>query len=48
KGLAKGMVDAFATNVQSVREPDPYKGNGIKYEGERIRRKVGKTGAKKK
>lgn len=48
KGIDKEMVGAFAANVRSVREPEPYKGKGIKYEGERIRRKVGKTGAKKK
>jgi large subunit ribosomal protein L6 len=48
KGIDKEAVGAFAANVRSVREPEPYKGKGIKYEGERIRRKVGKTGAKKK
>lgn len=48
KGIDKEAVGAFAANVRSVREPEPYKGKGIKYEGERIRRKVGKTGGKKK
>jgi len=48
KGIDKEKVGAFAANVRSVREPEPYKGKGIKYEGERIRRKVGKTGGKKK
>ncbi len=48
KGIDKEMVGAFAANVRAVREPEPYKGKGIKYEGERIRRKVGKTGGKKK
>lgn len=46
-GIDKEKVGAFAANVRAVREPEPYKGKGIKYEGEVIRRKVGKTGAKK-
>jgi large subunit ribosomal protein L6 len=41
------MVGALAANIRSVREPEPYKGKGIKYEGEIIRRKVGKAGAKR-
>ncbi|MFZ5645226.1 MAG: 50S ribosomal protein L6 [Bacillota bacterium] len=48
KGIDKEKVGAFAANVRSVREPEPYKGKGIKYEGERIRRKAGKAGAKGK
>jgi len=48
KGIDKEQVGAFAANIRSVREPEPYKGKGIKYEGERIRRKVGKTGGKGK
>lgn len=48
KGIDKEKVGAFAANVRSVREPEPYKGKGIKYENEHVRRKVGKTGAKKK
>ncbi|WP_227764140.1 50S ribosomal protein L6 [Zhaonella formicivorans] len=47
KGIDKEKVGAFAANVRAVREPEPYKGKGIKYENEVIRRKVGKTGAKK-
>ncbi|MDS1030433.1 50S ribosomal protein L6 [Bacillota bacterium LX-D] len=47
KGIDKEKVGAFAANVRAVREPEPYKGKGIKYEGEVIRRKVGKTGGKK-
>ncbi|WP_425805390.1 50S ribosomal protein L6 [Desulfitobacterium sp. Sab5] len=47
KGMDKELVGAFAAVVRSQREPEPYKGKGIKYEGEIIRRKVGKTGAKK-
>lgn len=47
KGMDKELVGAFAAVVRSQREPEPYKGKGIKYEGEIIRRKVGKTGGKK-
>lgn len=47
KGMDKQLVGAFAAVVRKQREPEPYKGKGIKYEGEIIRRKVGKTGAKK-
>lgn len=48
KGTNKEMVGAMAANIREVREPEPYKGKGIKYEGERIRRKVGKAGGKGK
>lgn len=48
KGIDKEQVGALAAKIRSVREPEPYKGKGIKYEGERIRRKVGKTGGKGK
>jgi len=48
KGADKEAVGAFAANVRKVREPEPYKGKGIKYSTERIRRKVGKAGGKKK
>lgn len=48
KGLDKEKVGALAAAVRAVREPEPYKGKGIKYEGERIRRKAGKAGAKGK
>ncbi len=44
KGIDKERVGATAANIRSVREPEPYKGKGIKYSDERIRRKVGKTG----
>lgn len=47
KGIDKELVGAVAANIRAVREPEPYKGKGIKYEGERIRRKVGKAGAKR-
>ena len=45
-GIDKQQVGEFAANVRKVRPPEPYKGKGIKYSDERIRRKVGKTGAK--
>jgi len=45
KGVDKEKVGALAANIRAVREPEPYKGKGIKYEGEHIRRKVGKAGA---
>jgi len=47
KGMDKELVGDFAAVVRSERLPEPYKGKGIKYEGEVIRRKVGKTGGKK-
>jgi large subunit ribosomal protein L6 len=46
KGIDKELVGAYAAKVRSIREPEPYKGKGIKYENEVIRRKVGKTGKK--
>lgn len=47
KGTDKEKVGALAAQVRAVREPEPYKGKGIKYEGEKIRRKAGKAGAKR-
>lgn len=47
KGIDKELVGAIAAKIRSVREPEPYKGKGIKYEGERILRKEGKAGKKK-
>ncbi|WP_409343408.1 50S ribosomal protein L6 [Paenibacillus sp. MBLB4367] len=47
KGIDKERVGATAAQVRAVREPEPYKGKGIKYEGERILRKEGKAGKKK-
>ena len=44
KGIDKQVVGETAAYVRSKRAPEPYKGKGIKYEGERIRRKSGKTG----
>jgi large subunit ribosomal protein L6 len=44
KGINKEVVGDTAARIRSIRPPEPYKGKGIKYEGEYIRRKVGKTG----
>ena len=46
-GADKQKVGQFAAEVREKRPPEPYKGKGIKYVDEVIRRKVGKTGAKK-
>jgi large subunit ribosomal protein L6 len=45
-GMEKEMVGEFAAKIRAVRPPEPYKGKGIAYEGEIIRRKAGKTGKK--
>ncbi len=45
-GLSKELVGEVAAQIRRYRQPEPYKGKGIKYEGEHIRRKVGKAGAK--
>ena len=47
-GVDKQAVGQFAAEVRKVRPPEPYKGKGIRYVGEVVRRKEGKTGAKKK
>lgn len=44
KGISKERVGAIAANIRAVRPPEPYKGKGIRYEGENVRRKEGKTG----
>ena len=43
-GIDKQKVGQIAANIRRLRKDDPYKGKGIRYEGEQIRRKVGKTG----
>ncbi|GAA5122291.1 50S ribosomal protein L6 [Haloechinothrix salitolerans] len=43
-GIDKQKVGQTAAVIRKLRRPDPYKGKGVRYEGERIRRKVGKTG----
>ncbi|NPV30135.1 MAG: 50S ribosomal protein L6 [Firmicutes bacterium] len=48
RGIDKEKVGALAARIRSVREPEPYKGKGIKYEDEVIKRKVGKAGVKGK
>lgn len=45
EGADKQLVGQFAADVRSLRPPEPYKGKGIRYAGEYVRRKVGKTGA---
>ncbi|PTL38449.1 50S ribosomal protein L6 [Alkalicoccus saliphilus] len=44
RGIDKESVGALASNIRAVRIPEPYKGKGIRYEGEYVRRKEGKTG----
>lgn len=46
-GIDKALVGQVASEMRSLRAPEPYKGKGIKYEDETIRRKVGKSGVKK-
>ena len=45
-GADRAQLGKFASEVRSLRRPEPYKGKGIRYEDEKIRRKVGKTGVK--
>ena len=45
-GASKEMVGEMAAQIRRLRKPEPYKGKGIKYENEQIRRKVGKSGKK--
>ena len=44
KGIDKQKVGEVAANIRKLRKPDPYKGKGVRYEGEFIKLKVGKTG----
>ena len=46
KGIDKELVGQVAANIRSIRKPEPYKGKGVRYAGERILRKAGKTGKK--
>lgn len=46
KGIDKAVVGNYAANIRAWRKPEPYKGKGVKYVDEVIRRKEGKTGAK--
>jgi large subunit ribosomal protein L6 len=45
-GIDKQLVGQFASKIKAKKKPEPYKGKGIKYVGEYVRRKAGKTGAK--
>jgi large subunit ribosomal protein L6 len=44
QGIDKQLVGEIAANIRKLRKPDPYKGKGVRYAGEQIRRKVGKAG----
>ncbi len=44
QGIDKQLVGEVAANIRKLRKPDPYKGKGVRYAGEHIRRKVGKAG----
>lgn len=46
EGVDKQMVGQIAANIRGLKKPEPYKGKGIMYSGERIRRKAGKSAAK--
>ena len=45
-GIDKELVGQVAAKIRSFRKPEPYKGKGIRYQGEQIRRKAGKSAAK--
>ncbi|MCP9236359.1 50S ribosomal protein L6 [Lewinella sp. JB7] len=47
KSMDKQLIGQVAAKIRSLRKPEPYKGKGIRFEGETIRRKAGKTAAKK-
>jgi large subunit ribosomal protein L6 len=44
EGIDKQQVGEIAANIRKLRKPDPYKGKGVRYQGEQVRRKVGKAG----
>ena len=46
KGIDKEKVGQVAANIRSIRKPEPYKGKGVRYAGERVMRKAGKAGKK--
>ena len=46
KGIDKELVGQVAANIRSIRKPEPYKGKGVRYQGEKILRKAGKAGKK--
>jgi large subunit ribosomal protein L6 len=43
-GIDKQQVGEVAANIRKIRKPEPYKGKGVRYAGENVRRKVGKAG----
>jgi large subunit ribosomal protein L6 len=45
-GVDKALVGQVASEIRKLRPPEPYKGKGIRYENENVRRKVGKSGVK--
>lgn len=45
-GADKQVIGEFAANIRNIRKPEPYKGKGIRYKGENVRRKEGKTAKK--
>jgi len=45
RGIDKQLVGQVAAVIRSFKKPEPYKGKGIRYDGEQVRRKAGKTGA---
>ena len=45
-GISKQLVGQVAANIRAIRPPEPYKGKGVRYAGEQVRRKVGKAGTK--
>ena len=44
RGIDKELVGQIAANIRAVRKPEPYKGKGVRYAGENVRRKAGKSG----
>jgi large subunit ribosomal protein L6 len=44
QGISKQVVGEVAANIRKIRKPEPYKGKGVRYAGEQVRRKVGKAG----
>jgi large subunit ribosomal protein L6 len=48
RGFDKEQIGQVAADIRKIRPPEPYKGKGIRYQGERIRRKAGKSGKGKK
>ena len=46
KGIDKEKVGQVAANIRELRKPEPYKGKGVRYPGERVLRKAGKAGKK--